>query len=75
MKTVGPKYGKLLGKIQGELKSINGNEAYAQLKKTGQLTICDGGVILAEEDLLITISQLEGYQSMKQIMELQLYWI
>ena len=63
LKTVGPKYGKLLGKIQGELKSINGNEAYAQLKKTGQLTICDGEVILAEEDLLITISQLEGYQS------------
>lgn len=63
LKTVGPKYGKLLGKIQSELKEINGNEAYVQLKTEGRLTICNGEVILAEEDLLITISQLEGYQS------------
>lgn len=63
LKTVGPKYGKLLGKIQSELKDINGNEAYSQLKAESRLTICNGEVILAEEDLLITISQLEGYQS------------
>ncbi|MGN0312631.1 MAG: isoleucine--tRNA ligase, partial [Lachnospiraceae bacterium] len=61
LKTVGPKYGKMLGQIQKELKEINGNEAMAQLKSEGVLTLCGGEVKLAEEDLLITMTQMEGY--------------
>ncbi len=63
LKTVGPKYGKLLGKIQGELKELNGNKAMAELKSEGVLTLCDGEVKLAEEDLLITMTQMEGYMT------------
>lgn len=61
LKTVGPKYGKMLGQIQKELKEINGNEAMEQLKSEGVLTLCGGEVKLAEEDLLITMTQMEGY--------------
>ena len=63
LKTVGPKYGKLLGKIQGELKELDGNKAMAELKSQGVLTLCDGEVQLAEEDLLITMTQMEGYMT------------
>ncbi len=63
LKTVGPKYGKLLGRIQGELKDLNGNKAMAELRETGFLTLCDGEARLAEEDLLITMTQMEGYMT------------
>ncbi|MEG0805915.1 MAG: isoleucine--tRNA ligase [Lachnospiraceae bacterium] len=63
LKTVGPKYGKLLGKIQGELKSLNGNKAMEELKKEGVLTLVSGEVKLTQEDLLITMSQMEGYMT------------
>ncbi|MBE5906123.1 MAG: isoleucine--tRNA ligase [Lachnospiraceae bacterium] len=63
LKTVGPKYGKMLGNIQKELKEINGNEAMAELKREGVLTLCGGEVKLAEEDLLITMTQMEGYMT------------
>ncbi|MGN0169891.1 MAG: isoleucine--tRNA ligase [Lachnospiraceae bacterium] len=61
LKTVGPKYGKLLGQIQKELKEINGNAAMTELRSEGVLTLCGGEVKLAEEDLLITMTQMEGY--------------
>jgi len=63
LKTVGPKYGKMLGNIQKELKEINGNEAMAELKREGVLTLCGGEVKLTEEDLLITMTQMEGYMT------------
>ncbi|MCR4956446.1 MAG: DUF5915 domain-containing protein, partial [Lachnospiraceae bacterium] len=63
LKTVGPKYGKMLGQIQKELKEIDGNKAMAELKANDVLTLCNGEVKLAEEDLLITMSQAEGYQT------------
>jgi isoleucyl-tRNA synthetase len=37
LKTVGPKYGRLLGKIKQALAEINGNEAMDTLKETGSL--------------------------------------
>ena len=63
LRTVGPKYGKLLGGIKQALGSIDGNKAMAELKETGLLTLDINGekVELAEEDLLIDSAQTEGY--------------
>ena len=63
LRTVGPKYGKQLGGIQKYLSSIDGNEAMDTLKKEGALKFDVNGseVVLEEADLLITMSQKEGY--------------
>ena len=65
LRTVGPKYGKQLGGIQKELAGLDGNVAMDELKANGKLvfTVGDVQVELAEEDLLITMSQKEGYVS------------
>ena len=65
LKTVGPKYGKLLGKIQGALKSIDGNAAMDTLNEKGALEFDFDGqkVELTKDDLLIEIAQTEGYVS------------
>ncbi len=63
LRTVGPKYGKLLGGIRTALTELNGTEAMKELKETGLLTLDVNGnkVELAEEDLLIETAQTEGY--------------
>ena len=63
LRTVGPKYGKFLGQIQKALAELDGNAAMAELKANGvlALTSVDESVKLAEEDLLITMTQMEGY--------------
>ena len=63
LRTVGPKYGKQLGGIQKHLAEIDGNAAMDTLKAEGALRFDVNGteVELAEEDLLIAISQKEGY--------------
>ena len=63
LKTVGPKYGKLLGKIRQALPALDGNAAMNELKTKGAVTLnFDGAeVVLAEEDLLIEVAQTEGY--------------
>ena len=65
LKTVGPKYGKQLGGIQKELAALDGNAAMDTLKAAGALKFNIGGtaVVLAEEDLLIEMTQKEGYVS------------
>ena len=65
LRTVGPKYGKLLGKIRGALADIDGNKAMAELGSEGKLTFnFDGDIVeLTEEDLLIDAAQTEGYVS------------
>ena len=65
LRTVGPKYGKLLGGIKQYLGSVDGNAAMAQLKAEGHITFDVNGseVVLAEEDLLIDAAQTEGYVS------------
>ena len=65
LKTVGPKYKKQLGGIQKILASLDGNSAMDELKEKGKITfmVDEVEVILAEEDLLITMSQKEGYVS------------
>ena len=66
LKTVGPKYGKLLGKIKGSLSNLDGNKAKAELDEKGVLTFDFDGdkVELTAEDLLIEMVQKEGYVSM-----------
>ncbi len=63
LKTVGPKYGKQLGGIREKLSTIDGNAAMDELKANGFIVFDVNGteVKLAEEDLLIDISQKEGY--------------
>ena len=65
LKTVGPKYGKQLGGIQKMLGELDGNSAMDDLKSKGVIGFEVNGtmVSLAEEDLLITMTQKEGYVS------------
>ena len=63
LKTVGPKYGKFLGKIQTALKELDGNKAMAELNENGVLRFpeIDSSIELAKEDLLITEEAEPGY--------------
>ena len=63
LRTVGPKYGKLLGGIRTALAQINGSQAMNELKTNGVLVLdIDGNKVeLTEEDLLIETAQTEGY--------------
>ncbi|MFC2582966.1 MAG: isoleucine--tRNA ligase [Lachnoanaerobaculum saburreum] len=55
LKTVGPKYGKLLGKIREALSSLDGHAAMKSLNETGSLNFDFNGekAVLGREDLLI----------------------
>ena len=63
LRTVGPKYGKLLNGIRTALSEIDGTAAMKELRENGVLVLdIDGNrVELAEEDLLIETAQSEGY--------------
>ena len=65
LRTVGPKYGKYLKQIQAALAGLDGNKAMAELKADGVLKLdsVSDEVVLSEEDLLITMTQMEGYVS------------
>ena len=65
LKTVGPKYGRLLGKIKQALSEVDGNAAMDELNEKGQLTFdFDGETVeLTKDDLLIEIAQTEGFES------------
>ena len=65
LRTVGPKYGKQLGGIKAALGSLDGNAAMDELKAAGVLKFDVDGtqVVLTEEDLLIEMSQKEGYMT------------
>ena len=65
LKTVGPKYGKLLGKIRQMLPQLDGNAAMDELKADGAIKLMIDGqeVRLEEGDLLIETAQVEGYVS------------
>ena len=63
LRTVGPKYGKLLNGIRTALSEIDGTAAMKELRDNGALVLDIAGnrVELAEEDLLIETAQSEGY--------------
>ena len=63
MRTVGPKYGKLLGRIKTALTELDGNAAMQELREKGVLTLdLDGTTAeLTQDDLLIETVQTEGF--------------
>ena len=64
LKTVGPKYGKIVGGIRQYLADLeDGNAAYASLKADGALKFeIDGQAVeLTEEDLLIDVAESGDY--------------
>ena len=65
LKTVGPKYGKMLGGIKAVLSSLDGNAAMDELNATEALKLDVNGqeITLFREDLLIETAQMEGYVS------------
>ena len=65
LKTVGPKYGKLIGQIKNALSEIDGNAAMNELRANGsvKLALASEEVTLFEEDLLIDTAQVPGYVS------------
>ena len=65
LRTVGPKYGKFLGKIKEALAGLDGNAAMDKLN-AGEALVFDfdgNEVVLSMEDLLIEMAQVEGYVS------------
>jgi isoleucyl-tRNA synthetase len=65
LKTVGPKYGKLLPRINEYLKNADGSLLMKELKANGIITFEANGqtVRLAEEDLLYETARKEGFVS------------
>ena len=65
LKTVGPKYGKMLGGIKKALDTVDGNAAMDELNANGSLNldVDSQKITLFKEDLLIDTAQIEGYVS------------
>ena len=65
LKTLGPKYGKLLGAIRNHLASLDGSAAKKELDEKGAISFTADGteIALAVEDLLIETVQKEGYHA------------
>jgi isoleucyl-tRNA synthetase len=65
LKTVGPKYGKQLGGIKQYLGNLDGNHAMDIVQTEGKLSFEVNGetIELTKEDLLIEMTQKEGYIS------------
>ena len=63
LKTLGPKYGKILNDIRKALAELDGNVAMEQLNNLGYLKLNVAGqeIDLEKDDLLIDMAQTEGY--------------
>ena len=63
LKTLGPKYGKILNDIRKVLAELDGNAAMEQLNNLGYLKLNVAGqeIDLEKDDLLIDMAQTEGY--------------
>ena len=65
LRTVGPKYGKLLGGIKNYLSSANANELVNNVSNNKEISFVVNGenVVLTESDLLISLKNKEGFSS------------
>ncbi len=65
MKTLGPKYGKFLNDIRTKLTELDGNEAMDALNNVEYITMDINGqnIELTKEDLLIEMTQMEGFEA------------
>lgn len=63
LKTVGPKYGKLLGKIKEALTNLDGHKAMQELNTDGALNFDFDGekVVLGRDDLLIETAKNDNF--------------
>lgn len=63
LKTVGPKYGKILGKIKEALSNLDGHKAMQELNTDGALNFDFDGekVVLGREDLLIETAKNDNF--------------
>lgn len=63
LRTVGPKYGQIPGRYPESAGVSGWKRAMAQLAAEGALTLpeVDDSIRLTEDDLLITMTQMEGY--------------
>ena len=63
LRTLGRRFGKKLNEVKNLLASVDGNAAMDELKATGALKLTVDGQeeALTEEDLLIEMTQQEGY--------------
>ena len=63
LRTVGPKYGKLVGLIGKELANANGSVLYKELMANGSIKFDINGneVVLTQDDLLITPANKSGF--------------
>ena len=63
MRTLGPRYGKLLGKIGAYLKDVDGNEFVDSLERDGSVKfeLDDAAVELSKDDVLISPAQKPGF--------------
>ena len=79
LKTVGPKYGKLLGKIKESLANLDGHKAMQELNADGALNFDFDGekVVLGREDLLIETAKndnfvTEAYNKVTVVLDIRL---
>ncbi len=63
LKTLGPKYGKILNDIRKTLSELDGNKAMDELNTNGvlKLNVAGQDIELTKEDLLIEMTQMEGF--------------
>ena len=63
MKTLGPKYGKMLNSIRTALTEVDGNATMDMINEKGSFELnVDGQTIeLAKDDVLIEMTQMEGF--------------
>jgi isoleucyl-tRNA synthetase len=66
LKTLGPKYGKLLGEIRTKLSELDGGATMDSLNKDGliKIEVSTGEITLFKEDLLIETEQKDGYYTL-----------
>ncbi len=66
LKTLGPKYGKLIPQIRTALLDLDGQQAMNTLNTEGilKLNIAEEEIQLTKEDLLIEAAQVSGYESL-----------
>lgn len=63
LKTLGPKYGKLLGEIRKYLETCDANKVVAEVSKGNVVSFNANGIVveLSKDDLLISMVNKEGY--------------
>lgn len=62
LRVLGPKYGKLVGKIGQKLNEFDGNELMNKLNQsTVSFTIDETDIVLSKDDVLIEATQKEGF--------------